>query len=137
MGDLTARATYSSHDGKFTDYVQEFDGTNTQLAGKRFEMSANQLWSLGLTCAPEMGLNATANANFTGDRYMNKRNTALAPSFTSYDAGVGYRMKGWEVRVDGRNLTDERDAVAESEFGDSQFYRMPARTFTLRLIMKY
>ena len=28
-----ARATYSFHDGKFVDFVQDFDGTLTQLAG--------------------------------------------------------------------------------------------------------
>lgn len=137
MNDVTARATYSSHDGKFVDYVAQFDGVNSQLAGKRFEMSANQLYSLGATYAPMLGFNATASFNYTGDRYYNKRNTALAPSFSSYDAGVGYRVNDWEVRVDGRNLGDARDAVSESEFGDSQFYRMPARSALLRVIVKY
>lgn len=136
-GDVTARATYSSHDGKFVDYMQEFDGTNTQLAGKRFEMSANQLYSLGLTFAPATGFSATAGLNYTGDRYMNKRNTALAPAFTTFDAGVGYRMSRYEIRLDGRNLGDARDPVSESEVGDAQYYRMPARSFALRVIMKY
>src|SRR5439155_10192609 len=39
-GDLSGRATYSFHDGRFVDFVQAFGGTNTQLAGNRFEMSA-------------------------------------------------------------------------------------------------
>ena len=30
-----ARASYSSHDAKFVDFVQAFDGVPTQLAGKR------------------------------------------------------------------------------------------------------
>jgi hypothetical protein len=31
------------------------------------------------------------------------------------------------VRVTGRNLTDRRDPVAESELGDAQYYRLHAR----------
>ena len=32
------------------------------------------------------------------------------------------------LRMDGVNLTDERDPITESELGDAQFYRMPGRT---------
>ena len=32
-------------------------------------------------------------------------------------------------RVDGENLSDRRDPVAESELGDAQYYRLPARSF--------
>ncbi|MES1259713.1 MAG: TonB-dependent receptor, partial [Gemmatimonadota bacterium] len=128
QGDLHARATYSYHDGKFVDYQKDFGGTLTQLAGKRVEMSANDLASAGLTWAPATGLNATAALNFTGSRYLNQRNTALSPSFTTIDAGVGYRFGRAEVRVDGRNLGNSRDPVSESEFGDAQYYRMTARS---------
>ncbi len=34
----------------------------------------------------------------------------------------------WELRLDGYNLTDRRDPVAESELGDAQFYRLPGRS---------
>jgi outer membrane receptor protein involved in Fe transport len=126
--DLSARATYSFHDGKFVDFVQDFGGTNTQLAGKRFEMSARHLASGGFTYAPASGFLATANLNYTGDRYLNKRNTALVKGFATFDAGVGYRFRRAEIRVDGRNLGNRRDAVSESEFGDAQYYRMTARS---------
>jgi hypothetical protein len=33
--------------------------------------------------------------------------------------------------VDGTNLNDARDPVAESELGDAQYYRMPSRTMAL------
>jgi iron complex outermembrane receptor protein len=136
-GGLAARATYSYHDGKFVDFVQDFDGTPTQLAGKRLEMSARHLYSAGLTYDKGTGVFATARANYTGDRYLNKRNTALAPSFTTVDAGVGYRWKQYEFRVDGRNLTDERDPVSESEFGDAQYYRNPARAVYVGVSVRY
>ena len=132
-----ARATYSFHDGKFLDFVQDFEGVPTQLAGNRFEMSARHLASAGLTFAPERGFVANATVNYTGDRYLNKRNTSLAPAFSTLDAGVGYRIGRAELRVVGRNLSNRRDAVAESEFGDAQYYRMPARTIQAGVALSY
>jgi len=132
-----ARATYSFHDGRFVDFVQDFGGVPTQLAGNRFEMSARHLASAGLTFAPEKGLVAHASVNYTGDRFLNMRNTALAPAFSTVDAGIGYRMDRAELRLDGRNLTNRRDAVAESEFGDAQYYRMPARTIQTGIVLSY
>ena len=134
---LLARATTSFHDSKFVDFVQAFDGVPTQLAGKRFEMSAKRLMSGGLILAPDQGFIANIVANYTGDRYLNKRNTALAQAFTTIDVGVGYRTSNYELRLDGQNLGDRRDAVAESEFGDAQYYRMPARTIRAGLVLKY
>ena len=132
-----ARASYSFHDGRFVDFVQGFDGVATQLAGNRVEMSARHLASAGLTYAPESGLIVYTSANYTGDRYLNKRNTALADPFTTVDAGVGFRANRLEFRVDGRNLTNRRDPVAESEFGDAQYYRMPARTIRTGVAVRY
>lgn len=134
---LSARATYSFHDGKFVDFVEAFDGTPTQLAGKRFEMSARHLASAGLTLAPDRGFIAHGVVNYTGDRYLNKRNSALAPSFSTVDAGIGYRTDRAELRLDGRNLGDRRDAVSESEFGDAQYYRMTARSIQAGVVVRY
>ena len=125
--NIVARATYSFHDGKFVDFVQDFDGANTQLAGKRVEMSARHLFSAGLILAPPSGVVGDFIVKYVGDRYLNKRNTALAEPYTTIDVGAGYRVNRWEVRVDGRNLTDRRDPTSESELGDAQYYRMPAR----------
>jgi iron complex outermembrane recepter protein len=122
------RLTYSFHDGKFVDFVQDFGGVPTQLAGNRFEMSARHLASAGLTIAPERGLIVNAAVNYSGDRFLNMRNTAPAPAFTTFDAGIGFRADRAEFRVDGRNLSNRRDPISESEFGDAQYYRMPART---------
>ena len=132
-----ARASYSAHDGKFVDYVQDFGGVNTQLAGNRVEMSAKHLASLGVTLAPERGLIVNLGVNYTGDRFLNKRNTAKVPAFATVDAGVGYRLERAEFRVDGKNLGDRRDAVSESEFGDAQYYRMTARSVQAGVVLKY
>ncbi len=135
--DLFARATYSFHDGKFVDFVEAFDGVPTQLGGKRVEMSARSLLSAGLSLSPGTGFIASANLNYTGDRFLNKRNTALAPKYVTVDAGIGYRTQRAEFRLDGRNLSNRRDAVSESEFGDAQYYRMPARTIQAGVVVTY
>jgi iron complex outermembrane recepter protein len=124
---LTCRATYSFHDARFVDFVQEFDGVPTQLGGNRIEMSARHLASAGLIFAPPSGLAAAASFNYVGSRYLNMRNTALAPGFATVAASVGYRTRQWEVRLDAQNLGDRRDPVSESELGDAQYYRMTAR----------
>ena len=131
------RATYSFHDGKFVDFVQDFGGAPTQLGGNRFEMSARHLASAGFTFAPDDGFIANAALNYTGNRYLNMRNTALASPFTTVDAGIGFRAGELELRLDGRNLGDRRDPIAESEFGDAQYYRMPARTILAGVALRY
>ncbi len=131
LPDLIGRLVYSWHDARFQDYVQAFDGVPTQLDGNRLEMSAEDMGGIGLLWFPDRGFNANVQAEYVGDRFLNKRNTALAPSYTTYAAGVGYRFARWDLRVQGENLTDERDPVAESELGDAQYYRMTARNVRL------
>lgn len=125
--DWSARVTYSLHDARFRDFLTEFDGEPAQLAGKRLEMSARHLAAAGLVHAPAHGLLAMAELQRVGSRFLNKRNTALAPAYTAVSGALGWRWGRWEARVDGSNLTDERPPVAESELGDAQYYRLPAR----------
>jgi iron complex outermembrane receptor protein len=129
--DLGARLSYSLHDAKFTDFVMEFDGVPTQLAGKRLEMSAHHLASAGILYSPEQGWRGLVELNYVGSRYLNKRNTALADGYATLAASIGYKKDKWEARLSGRNLGDRRDPVAESELGDAQYYRLPARRFDL------
>ena len=39
---------------------------------------------------------------YAGDRYLNKRNTALAPGFATVNIGVGYRVGRCELRLERR-----------------------------------
>jgi len=118
---------YSYHDARFREFVQDFDGTLTNLEGKRLEMSPHHLLNAGFVWSPERGWTAQAMVNRVGNRYLNKRNTALAPSYTTWSAGVGYKIGRGEIRIDGRNLNNVRPPVSESELGDSQYYRLPGR----------
>jgi outer membrane receptor protein involved in Fe transport len=54
--DVTGRATYSFHDGRYLDFVQAFDDGNVQLGGNRYEMAARQLFSAGVIVAPKSGV---------------------------------------------------------------------------------
>jgi iron complex outermembrane receptor protein len=135
--DLSGRITYSFHDATFRDFVQAFDGVPRQLRGNRFEMSARHLFSAGVLITPERGVVGSVVLKYTGNRYLNKRNSALAGPFTTVDAGAGYRLARWEIRLDGRNLTDRRDAVSESELGDAQYYLLPARRLDLTAGLRF
>ena len=128
VGGFSVVGTWAYHDARFADYVQLFDDTPTQLDGKRLELSPQQVGSLGLMYAHDQGLRASITIDRVGARYLNKRNTALAAGYDTVDAGVGYRRAQWELRLDATNLGDRRDPVSESELGESQYYRLPART---------
>ncbi len=124
---VRGRASYRFHDARFRDCLTQFDGVPTQLAAKRLELSARHLASADLVVAPERGLRAGAEVNCVGSRFLNRRNTALAPDDAAVAAWIGYRTTRWELRMDGGNLTNTRPPVAESELGDAQYYLLPAR----------
>jgi len=125
--DVIARVTYSFHDARFIDFVQIFDGVPTQLAGKQLEMSPRHLAAVSLFYTPVRGFLGGVSLNYTGSRFLDKRNRALADGFPTVDLSAGYRTPRWELRVDARNLADRRDPVSESELGDAQYYLMTSR----------
>lgn len=121
--------TFAHHDATFVDYRRlRPDGSIQQLAGKRLELSPSHLAAVGVVLEPANGLVASVVASRTGSRFLNKANTSVAEAYTTLDVGLGYRAARWELRLDGYNLTDRRDPVAESELGDAQFYRLPGRS---------
>jgi iron complex outermembrane receptor protein len=134
---LMGRGSYSFHDARFTTFSQVFDGVLTDLDGKRVEMSARHLWSAGLVYAPPLGPIGSVVANYTGSRYLDRRNRFLAGGFATVDVGAGYRWTRWEAKLDGRNLGDRRDPVAESELGEAQYYRMTARRLDVTLSARF
>ena len=130
-GQLYLRGSYGLHDARFRDYLTEFDGVPTQLEGNRLEMAPHHLAALGVAWSPAQGFFASGELSYVGSRYLDKRNRALADSYATLAALVGYRRGRYEVRLSGRNLSDRRDAVSESELGDAQYYRLFPRHFEL------
>ena len=135
--NIMARATYSFHDARFRNFVQDFGGAPTQLSGKRLEMSARHLAALGMTYSPPRGFLAGIDLNYLGARFLNKRNTSMAEGFTTLGISAGYRTPRWELRVDALNLADRRDPVAESELGDAQYYQIPSRRVDASLTVHF
>jgi iron complex outermembrane recepter protein len=127
--DLRIQGSYAYHKSEFGNYLADFGGPEPQqLRGNRIEMSPKSLAGVGVLYLPAKGLNAKILGGYVGSRFLNKRNTAPADAYTTWSAGVGYRFVHAEIRLDGVNLGDARDPVAESELGDAQYYRLPART---------
>ncbi|MGA9574993.1 MAG: TonB-dependent receptor [Lysobacterales bacterium] len=126
--DLLLAGNYAWHDARFGDYEQLFGDTLTQLDGNNLEMSPQHLAALGLIYYPEQGLHGSVVWNYIGERYMNKRNTVVADSYRTWDVSLGYRVEKWDFTMTGTNLGDVRPPVAESELGESQYYRLPARS---------
>jgi len=129
--DLLLAGTYAWHDARFGDYERLFDGVPTQLRGNRLEMSPDQLGGLGLLYQSGDGWRGSLVWNYVGSRYLNKRNTASTPAYQTLDASVGRQFDRWRITLAGHNLGDERPPVAESELGESQYYRLPARSYEL------
>jgi iron complex outermembrane receptor protein len=124
---LWTRAAWSLHDARYRDFVKDLGAGPEQLAGNRIEMSPRNLGAVGVIWAPKSGFTAHGEVRYTGSRFLDEGNTLFASAFTSCSAGVGWRAKRWEVRLDGENLSDRRDPVSASELGPDQYYRLPAR----------
>lgn len=131
----TVYFAYAHHELRFGDYERLFDGIPTQVRGNAPELAPDDTGSIGFEFAPPSGLLFSANYAYTGERFLNKRNSSLAETFAILDASIGYRFDHWQFSLVGRNLTDARDPVSESELGDGQYYRMPARTIGLTVSM--
>jgi len=127
----TGRATYSLHDARFRDFASDFGQGVVQLAGFRLPMSAHHMASAGIRYAAERGLLGHAEIGVVGSRFLDRLNTAMAPAYATLSGGVAYRASGWEVRLEGKNLSNEREPVSASEMGDGQYYLLPARRVNL------
>ena len=127
--DFRVRATYAFHNARYTDRPVELeDGSIANYAGNRLEASPRHLAALGLIYTPVTGFNAAVVWNYVGSRFLDQENEALVGGYTTVDAGVGYRFDRWELRLDGYNLSNRRDAVSISELGAGQAYRLSGRT---------
>ena len=128
---------YSYHDAKFRDYERLFDGVPTQLSGNYLELAARHMGSVALGYFKTEGFSVQVQGNYVGSRFLDKRNRAEAGDYITCSAAVGYHHHQWEVRLEGNNLTNRRDPVAESELGDAQYYLNPARSFRLSLSSRF
>ena len=122
---------YAHHDARFVDFT--FTTPDSQLrdvSGNMLEMVPRHLVNGRIGYRAASGIGGFVAARYQGERPFNRRNTFFADAFTEWDAGVSYDQAHWRVTVVGRNLSDDRHVITESEIGDSQFYVAPPRRVT-------
>jgi outer membrane receptor protein involved in Fe transport len=124
-------ASYSYHDTRFGNTLSLESGTLVQLDGHQLNLSPHNLAALGVQLAAPQGLEFASQVAYVGRRFLDRLNTAPVGGYLTLDARVGVRLGQFTVAVQGENLTDRRDPVTASEFGDQSYYLMPARQVML------
>ena len=94
-------------------------------------MSPHDLAGLGLLLHPGHRLGGHLVWNCVGDRFLNKRNTALAKAYATVALASATAPSRFSCGSTLRTSSDARAPVSESELGDSQYYRLPARSYEL------
>ena len=88
--------------------------------------------------APKAGLGGFVAVRHQNHRTFDIDNFAYAESFFMVDAGLSYDFADrFRVAVIGRNLSDERPFVAESEIGRDQFFAAPPRGVSAELTVRF
>ena len=121
------------HDTRFTHFVVNDGGTSVDVSGNQLTLSPHILASAGLLYAPASGLHGNVVVNYVGRRFLDQENMAPTPGYEMLDAVIGYRLGRYDLSLEGSNLTDRRSPVSQSEFGDSSYYLLPARSAFLRI----
>jgi len=129
--DWVLSASYSYHDTRFDNAVSVESGTTVQLHGHQLELSPHNLAAVGVQFAPPLGAQAAVQAVYVGRRFLDRLNTAPAGGYATVDARLAYRFARYSVALNGYNLTDRREPVTASEFGDQSYYLLPARRLML------
>jgi iron complex outermembrane recepter protein len=131
--ELLVTVAYSYHDTRFGNTLATEGDATVQLDGHQLELSPHNLASAGVLYAPGQGLRGGIQLAYIGRRFLDRLNTVPIGGYTTVDAEAGYRVGRYTLRLIGRNLTDRRDPVTGSEFGDESYYLMPARQVELAL----
>src|SRR4030095_7520632 len=76
------RGSYALHDARFGDYLTQFGRGPTEPTRNSFQRSPRPPAALGLSWSPAQGFFASGELNSVASRYLNKRNTALAESYS-------------------------------------------------------
>ena len=134
---LSLYAHFAQHDARFVNFTRD---NGADASGNHFEMSPRQQAGLGLVYAPPAGLSGSLVAGYSGKRFLNKSNSVEVGGYATLDATLGYTAGRYEWRLNGYNLGDRRDAVAESDLqegvtvtGTAGYYRLPGRSVVLSL----
>jgi outer membrane receptor protein involved in Fe transport len=133
---LSASASFSWHDARFTHYIAAEGGLNVDASGHQLTLSPHYLGAVDIAYEPALGLRGSITASYVGARFLDLANTATAGGYVTLDAEIGYRWGRYSLSLRGRNLTGQRSPVTASEFGDQSFYLSAPRTVLVELAAK-
>ena len=131
-------AGYAHHDATYVHFsFVTPEGELVVADGKRVELVPRDLWNVRLAWAPKTGLGVWGAVRHQGIRPYTRRNSAYAPAFYEWDAGVSWENEWLRLSFTGRNLGDDRHVVTESELGDSQFYLAPPKRYVGEITLRF
>ena len=126
-------AAYSYHDTRFGNTMTIESGAPVQLDGRQLNLSPHNIAAVGLQVSGPGGWQLATQAAYVGRRFLDRLNTAAAGGYLTLDARLGRRLGQYTIAVQVQNLTDRRDPVTASEFGDQSYYLLPARLLMLSI----
>jgi outer membrane receptor protein involved in Fe transport len=135
---LSVYGGYAHHDARYKDFtfINE-EGGEEDAAGRRIELVPRDTWNLKLVMAPKQGVGGFIAVRHQNHRVFDIDNFAYAESFFMVDAGLSFDFDRFRVAVIGRNLSDQRPFVAESEIGADQFFAAPPRGVSAELTVRF
>ena len=135
---LSLGGGYAHHNAKYVQFsFLTPDGELRVVDGKRVEMVPRDLWYIRLGYGTGKGPGAWVNMRHQNERPLTRRNTYYTPSFFMMDAGVSWDFSFFRLAVMGRNLTDSRPPITDSEIGDSQYYMATPRRIYGEVTFKF
>ena len=126
---LDARVTKSPSTGAGNN------GVKVPLEGKRATLTPEHSANIWLTKALGHGFSAGAGVNYVGDRFADPANTVTLPSYTTMDAMVAYRIKGFDLQLNVNNLFDRKYII--SGHGSSANLNLPGAPRNVQLTARY
>ena len=138
LPDFHFSAGYAHHDARYIRFsFIDPDNGLTVADGQRLELVPRDVWNANASYAPARRFGLWAALRHQSHRPFDKINEAYMPPFYEWDAGVSFSFEHARVSLVGRNLSDSRHFVAESEIGDAQLYVAPPRRFTAELAVRF
>lgn len=131
--DLALAGNFAYHDTRFTKFVVDEGAGPVDVSGNQLTLAPHILAAAGVLYSPAQGFYGNVVANYIGRRYLDEENKAPTASYVTLNAVLGYRYGRYDLSVAGTNLTDRQPPVTQSEFGDSSYYLLPARTIFVQL----
>ena len=123
--------SYSYHDTRFDRAVSVESGNTVRLDGHQLELAPHNLAAVGVQFTPPRGVQAAVQVAYVGRRFLDRLNSAPTGGYAAVDARLAYRFARYSLALNGYNLTDRREPVTMSEFGDQSYYLLPGRRLML------